>query len=156
MSPRSTLPYAALLLACFAAGNSLVPDDHALFEPRELSSVTFDTALPREGESAVAVLDPAARATLQENLDFLKKYPDIPFLLHGFTDDRECSGATCDALGRRRAQGIHDWLIANGVKPSSLQGVVSHGERDAIDYDETAAGRARNRRVEFDRQPRHE
>jgi OOP family OmpA-OmpF porin len=144
MSPRSALPYAALLLACFAAGSrcalaSGIP---------ELPSVTFRAGHPAEGESIVAALDEDSRATLEHNRDLLKTDPGA-FALLGYTDDRECSGQACEALARRRARGLYDWLIANGVDPAMLPSVVAYDETRPIDDNETEEGRARNRRVEF-------
>jgi OOP family OmpA-OmpF porin len=148
MSPRFALLSAALLLACFAVGNRCA---FASGIP-ELPSVTFLPGHPQAGESFTASLDEFSRGQLERNLAELKAYPH-PFALFGFTDDRECRGLACEALAHRRARGLYDWLIANGVDPAMLPSIIVYDETKPIDDNDTEDGRARNRRVEFQFDP---
>jgi peptidoglycan-associated lipoprotein len=50
------------------------------------------------------------------------------------------------ALGDRRANSARDYLVMRGIAASRLR-TVSYGEDRPIDTNETAAGRARNRRA---------
>lgn len=147
-SPRFALLSAALLLACFAVGNRCA---FASGIP-ELPSVTFLPGRPQAGESFTASLDEFSRGQLERNLAELKAYPH-PFALLGFTDDRECRGLACEALAHRRARGLYDWLIANGVDPAMLPSIIVYDETKPIDDNGTEDGRARNRRVEFQFDP---
>lgn len=52
------------------------------------------------------------------------------------------------ALGSKRAQAVKDYLIKRGVKSSRLA-VRGYGEAPPVDTNDTASGRANNRRVEF-------
>lgn len=147
MSPRYAL-LPALLLTCFAGGSrsalaSGIP---------ELPSITFLAGHPRESESFAASLDEGGRAMLEQNVALLKAYPH-PFALAGFTDDRERRGLACEALAQRRARGLYDWLIANGMDPAMLPTVITYDETKPIDDNGTEEGRARNRRVEFQFDP---
>jgi OOP family OmpA-OmpF porin len=51
-------------------------------------------------------------------------------------------------LSEARAQSAADWLIENGIDAARIR-VVGLGETQPIASNETSAGRASNRRVEF-------
>jgi outer membrane protein OmpA-like peptidoglycan-associated protein len=50
------------------------------------------------------------------------------------------------ALGERRAGSVRDYFTSRGIAASRLR-TVSYGEERPIDTNNTAAGRARNRRA---------
>lgn len=72
-------------------------------------------------------LDGAARAILRKQADWISQFPEIKFKVYGHTDRVGLSRFN-RALGKRRAQAVVDYLIANGVDKSRLQAVVSEGE----------------------------
>lgn len=80
-----------------------------------------------------AELDSAARTALRVQADWIKQFPEIKFTVYGHTDRVGLSKFN-RALGKRRAQAVVDYLIANGVDKSRLKAVVSEGEENpAID-----------------------
>ncbi|WP_213298755.1 OmpA family protein [Paraburkholderia sacchari] len=56
--------------------------------------------------------------------------------------------ATNLALSKRRAQAVRTWLVAQGVKASTLS-AEGYGEANPIDSNDTEGGRFRNRRIAF-------
>jgi chemotaxis protein MotB len=51
-------------------------------------------------------------------------------------------------LSQKRAENVMEYLISQGVQPS-LVSAVGHGEADPVAPNNTAKGRAKNRRVEL-------
>ena len=89
-----------------------------------------------------ARLDRAA-ATLRE-----LGWPDV--VVEGHTDSRG-TDAYNDALSQRRADAVRRYLIERGAPAQSLR-AVGYGERRPVASNETASGRAENRRVELNLQ----
>jgi len=56
--------------------------------------------------------------------------------------------ASNQVLSEKRAQNVMEYMISQGVKPD-LVSAVGHGEADPFAPNDTAAGRAQNRRVEL-------
>ena len=97
----------------------------------------FDKSrLTAEGRSAVT----AAAATL-------KQHPSVQVYVDGYTDSVG-SEAYNKALGERRARTVASALAEEGISPSRMT-VRSFGKADPVASNETAAGRAENRRVEI-------
>jgi len=69
--------------------------------------------------------------------------------VHGYTDSVGNASAN-QRLSEQRAQAVADWLVAQGGLPRNAVHVVGHGEARSIATNTTAAGRARNRRVEIE------
>jgi OOP family OmpA-OmpF porin len=67
--------------------------------------------------------------------------------VEGHTDDRG-SPAGNRALSRRRAERVVAWLVAHGTEQGRLE-ADGLGAQDPIETNQTEAGRATNRRVEF-------
>lgn len=65
----------------------------------------------------------------------------------GHTDDRGGDSYNFD-LSRRRAQSVVEYLNDSGIEPSRMD-ARGYGESQPMDSNSTAAGRERNRRVEF-------
>jgi outer membrane protein OmpA-like peptidoglycan-associated protein len=53
-----------------------------------------------------------------------------------------------ERLSRERAESVRTVLVSRGVKPEQIE-AMGLGERKPVATNETAAGRARNRRVEL-------
>ena len=102
--------------------------------------VFFDTDRDRPRPAAAAVLDSLA-ARLQHD------EPSAQVGVLGHTD-AVGSDAYNLALSRRRAENVVGALIARGVAAGRLR-AVAVGKRQPVASDDTEAGRARNRRVEF-------
>jgi len=91
------------------------------------------------------VLRPAATERLMRIASIVKAHPDLVIRVEGFTDDRE-SGLD---LSQRRAEAVRATLTRYGVAPGSVI-AVGLGNSRPLESNATAAGRARNRRVELE------
>ena len=91
-----------------------------------------------------STLDADARAILTEQANWIRQFPEIRFSVFGHTD-LVGSNAYNEALGRRRAQAVVNFLVSQGVNRSRLKALVSFGEtRPAIS---TQDRERRNRRT---------
>ncbi len=81
-------------------------------------------------------------------MQILQRYPDLKVEVAGHTDSIG-TDAYNQGLSERRAKAVYDYLTSNGVDASRLQGPVGYGESRPIDTNETAEGRAKNRRTEL-------
>ena len=91
-----------------------------------------------------STLDADARAILREQANWIRQFPEIQFSVFGHTD-LVGSPAYNEALGRRRANAVVNYLVSQGVDRSRLKALVSFGEtRPVID---TANRERRNRRT---------
>ena len=90
-------------------------------------------------------LSDTARATLQKNADFMKKYSGAKVSVQGHADSRGTSEYNL-ALGERRANSVRDYLTTRGIMNTRLS-TVSYGEDRPIAENRTAQGRAQNRRA---------
>jgi peptidoglycan-associated lipoprotein len=90
-------------------------------------------------------LRPDALKILDEAIARLQANPSIQVTVEGHCDSIGTQQYNL-ALGERRANSARDYLISRGIAASRLR-TVSYGEDRPIDTNETAAGRARNRRA---------
>ncbi|MDF0731189.1 OmpA family protein [Pseudomonas entomophila] len=91
-------------------------------------------------------LDASARARLDVILDYLKADPSVNHIeLDGHSDNSGNRLTNRDA-SRRRALAVADYLKAHGVPDEQIT-VRFHGERYPLAKNNSAANRARNRRV---------
>jgi OOP family OmpA-OmpF porin len=93
------------------------------------------------------VLTPVGAALLDEIIDALEKFPAVPIEIGGHTDNQGEVADNLD-LSERRANTALEYLVANGQDPVRFV-VVGYGEDVPLVPNDTAAGRARNRRIEF-------
>ncbi len=84
---------------------------------------------------------------LQSIVSILKEYPDAKFTIEGHTDSTG-SKALNQKLSEERADAVKNFLIENGIDASRLSS-AGYGPDRPIDTNNTAAGRANNRRVEI-------
>lgn len=96
--------------------------------------------------SGQSALKPEAADSMAPVVEFLQRYPGLPVRVVGYTDDRGNADANL-ALSRRRAESVRSALVSAGAEASRLE-VSGRGAADPLAGNETAAGRARNRRVE--------
>lgn len=118
----------------------------------DLRGVNFKFDRPRPGEHDIGptLKSPASEslAILSQAVDTLNRYPQVQVEIDGYTDSKG-SAQYNQALSERRAQIVEQYLTAHGVAASRITAVKGFGEADPIDTNKTAAGRQRNRRVEF-------
>ncbi|EKT4465943.1 OmpA family protein [Pseudomonas putida] len=91
-------------------------------------------------------LDSAARARLDVILDYLKADPSVNHIELDGHADNSGSRLTNRDTSRRRALAVADYLKAHGVPDEQIT-VRFHGERYPLARNNSAANRARNRRV---------
>jgi outer membrane protein OmpA-like peptidoglycan-associated protein len=104
-----------------------------------LNNVFFDTDK--------SDLKPASKIELNKLVQFLSENPTLRVELGGHTDN---IGSDADNLNlsERRAKAVVDFLVANGVTVDRLT-AVGYGESKPLESNDTAEGRAKNRRTEF-------
>jgi len=94
-----------------------------------------------------ATLRTAALSTLNGIADVLNRYSGARIIVTGYSDSTGGEEHNL-VLSRRRAETVRSYLISRGVEAGRIT-AVGLGESDPIDTNQTAEGRRRNRRVEF-------
>lgn len=84
---------------------------------------------------------------LNKVVDFLKQNASISIQIEGHTDSKGSDDYNLN-LSQGRSQSVVDYLISQGIDASRLS-AQGFGESTPIDTNDTDAGRANNRRVEF-------
>lgn len=84
---------------------------------------------------------------LSEKENELKARPDLDIEVQGHTDNVG-TNAYNQKLSEARAQSIMKWLIEHGIPARRLTS-KGYGKGKPVDSNDTATGRARNRRVEL-------
>lgn len=114
------------------------------FEQIRQSTVRFDGG----GDA----LDPAAQAQLDDIVTYLKADPLVSAIYVDGHSDSVGTRYDNRRLSERRAYRVTDYLVNAGIDAAMIL-TRYHGERYPIASNETAAGRAQNRRVtlQFDR-----
>jgi OOP family OmpA-OmpF porin len=120
--------------------------------PTKIDITDSDNTVVKEASSRLqfetgsAVIKTASFVYLNKVADILiKKNANIK--LTGYTDNVG-SEATNLKLSTNRANAVKNYLIKQGVAPEHIS-AMGYGEADPIATNKTAAGRAKNRRVEF-------
>jgi outer membrane protein OmpA-like peptidoglycan-associated protein len=75
------------------------------------------------------------------------QYPDIKVSIEGHTDSTG-KAETNQKLSEKRAGSVKTYLVSKGISADRLV-TSGHGSEMPIEDNKTAAGRAKNRRVEF-------
>ena len=100
-----------------------------------------------EFDRAKADLTPESTQTLKELADIAKECPAFKIEIEGHTD-AEGTDERNQRLSDRRAKAVADYLARDGVSSSRMT-TVGYGATRPIADNNTADGRARNRRIEF-------
>lgn len=96
---------------------------------------------------ASANLDRASKPTLDKLAEVSRACPNAKIDIEGHTD-AEGTPERNRNLSERRAQAVVDYLVGVGIAAQRLR-AVGYGETRPIAPNDTAANRARNRRIEF-------
>lgn len=91
-----------------------------------------------------AKLDAAAYATLRQQANWIRQFPEVRFRVYGHTD-LVGSDAYNKRLGLRRAQAVVAYLISQGIERERLEAMVSYGETQPLIV--TEGREERNRRT---------
>ena len=92
-------------------------------------------------------LGPDARALLQKNTDYLKRWTSTKVMVEGHADDRGTNEYNL-ALGERRAAAARDYVVSLGI-PAARITIVSKGEEQPVCREENEACWSKNRRGHF-------
>ncbi len=93
-------------------------------------------------------LQPQAFPVLDQLVALAKQHPEWKFRLIGHTDSVGGDAYNLD-LSLRRVQAVKRYLVSQGVADSRLA-VVGRGRNERLSTNDTAEGRAQNRRVELE------
>jgi len=107
--------------------------------------VTFDSGLLFAYDSDA--IQGNARTNLTELAQSLSKYQDTDVLIVGHTDAAG-SDSYNQGLSERRASAAANYLASNGVTRARVK-TAGRGESEPIETNDSAEGRAQNRRVEI-------
>ena len=105
-----------------------------------IESVHFDFGSAAIKPISKAVLDARAVPVLRDN-------PDIRVRIEGHTDSVGPEQYN-QQLSLRRAESVRSYLMSQGIDEVRMT-IAGYGESSPIDTNDTRAGRANNRRVEF-------
>jgi len=98
-------------------------------------------------EPDTANLTRGSRAVLDDVAESLRSHPDAHFEVSGYTDATSTSAHNL-RLSQRRAEAVRQYLVDAGVEASRLV-AKGYGEERPVADNDTASGRAQNRRVEI-------
>ena len=89
-------------------------------------------------------LAPEARDTLNRQVEWLNRYPNLAITVEGHSDERGTREYNI-ALGDRRATAVKNYLVSMGV-PSSRVNTISYGKERPAVVGSDASSWAQNRR----------
>ena len=96
-------------------------------------------------DSDATDLTPTAQATLDKQAGWLNKYSHYSFTIEGHADERGTREYNF-ALGARRAQTVHDYLVAKGVSASRMK-TISYGKERPVAVCDDISCWSQNRRA---------
>jgi peptidoglycan-associated lipoprotein len=123
-----------------------VPTDDEIFAKKTLEQLTGELAVVLFDYDKAELTD-AARAALQRNADWLKRWASTRVMIEGHADSRGTNEYNL-TLGERRASAAREYIISLGI-PAARLTIVSKGEESPLCRDETDACFAQNRRAYF-------
>jgi len=125
--------------------NPLDKSDDVILEVEEigakivLEGIEFATGKATISEKSAEILNKAYQT--------LKAYPEMEVEIQGYTDSVGSYKAN-KSLSQRRADAVRKYLIDLGVDSARII-AKGYGPENPIDTNDTAEGRAKNRRIEF-------
>ncbi len=125
--------------------NQLVVASSAAAVQNRLNEILLNKKI--EFKTAKDIILPQSLPVLDEALAVLRLAPDLTITVNGHTDSRGIP-ASNKKLSARRAAAVAAWFEEHGIAASRLSS-AGYGSERPIDSNATAAGRARNRRVEI-------
>jgi peptidoglycan-associated lipoprotein len=90
-------------------------------------------------------LSPTAQATLDKQAVWLNQYSKYGFTIEGHADERGTREYNF-ALGSRRAQSVHDYLVAKGISGSRMR-TISYGKERPVAVCDDISCWSQNRRA---------
>ncbi|MEZ4986202.1 MAG: OmpA family protein [Saprospiraceae bacterium] len=84
---------------------------------------------------------------MDEIAEIMSRYPNYNLTISGYTDNVG-NDVSNQALSENRAKACYQYLLVKNIARNRMS-YAGYGETNPIDTNDTPAGRARNRRVEF-------
>jgi peptidoglycan-associated lipoprotein len=84
-------------------------------------------------------------ATLEKQAQWLRSYPQYNFVVEGHADERGTREYNI-ALGARRAQAVHDYLVSRGVQAHRMR-TISYGKERPVAVCDDISCWSQNRRA---------
>jgi OOP family OmpA-OmpF porin len=100
-----------------------------------------------EFDNNQAVIRPSSSIVIDKAVAVLTEYPSVRVEITGHTDDRGTRDRNLE-LSRQRAEAVKQRLIEKGIDPSRIE-AKGEGPDAPLTSNDTAAGRQKNRRIEF-------
>ncbi len=132
-APKSAAMAGTSGLGAFLAGAQPAPQTFTF------DKVNFDTAK--------SDIRPQDQADVDQVAAVLKQYSNAHIRIAGYADTRGSEPANV-ALGKARAESVKAALVAKGIDAGRIE-TATGGDKDPVDTNATAAGRAENRRTEL-------
>ncbi|MFC1888031.1 OmpA family protein [Candidatus Cloacimonadota bacterium] len=122
--------------------------------PDKKPEIVFEekTAIVIEGvnfATSSAVLTTGAKEVLDKVVLTLVDHPEIKLGINGFTDSMGSRDYNI-MLSKQRAESVMNYLVEMGISPDRLTS-EGYGPDNPVAPNDTKEGRARNRRIEFER-----
>lgn len=108
-------------------------------ETYKINNINFDTDSYALNQQVMNILN--------EFIEFLDENPKVKIAIHGHTDNVGDEASNLE-LSTNRAKTVMNYLILEGISSARLE-FAGFGESEPIADNQTAAGRAKNRRTEF-------
>jgi outer membrane protein OmpA-like peptidoglycan-associated protein len=89
-----------------------------------------------------------SHATLDKVAETAKKYPNLKLRVEGHTDNTGSANFN-QTLSQKRADAVRDYLVNSAGVSADQVTAVGFGQTHPVTTNDTAEGRAQNRRVEF-------
>jgi peptidoglycan-associated lipoprotein len=119
-----------------------------MFRNRTLEQVNADKPLTDAFFDLDATnLDDTSRASLQKDVDWMKRWPTTKVMVEGHADSRGTNEYNL-ALAERRAAAVRDYLVSLGVSADRVT-IVSKGEEQPFCSEDTESCWQQNRRGHF-------
>ena len=114
-------------------------------QQNEILKLTMNSEVSFDFNSAS--IKPSFHSPLNKIADIMNRYPQTQIVIAGHTDSVGSEKYNLE-LSLRRANAVADYLVSQGVSMARLS-TEGRGELQPIATNDTAAGRAQNRRVEI-------
>lgn len=139
------MPYLGL---SYTFGRKKAKDDGYRGPRRNIISMDEDFTLDGvQFEFGSNKLTAGAKEVLDEVIAELKKHPEVKLEIHGHTDNVG-KGDYNITLSQERAMAVKDYMVSKGISKSRLE-TMGFGDRRPVASNDTAEGRALNRRIDF-------
>ena len=96
-------------------------------------------------ETGSATLKPSSQEQLKNVAEILKAYPNVAVKIGGYTDNTG-NAETNQKLSEERATSVRSALVDLGIAADRLE-AEGYGQEHPVASNETAEGRAQNRRI---------